>query len=161
MIMPLHLVLYEPEIPPNTGNIIRLCANSGAQLHLIEPFGFELSAKQCRRAGLDYHDLTHVRRYADYATFCRSHPRARLFSCSTKARTSYVEPNYRDGDMFLLGPETRGLPEHILQATAESQLIQIPMLPSSRSMNLANAAAIVLYEAWRQLDFADLRCSVV
>ena len=161
MIMPLHLVLYEPEIPPNTGNLIRLCANSGAQLHLIEPFGFDLSAKQCRRAGLDYHDLADVKTYVDYAAFCRSYPHARLFSCSTKARTSYVTPNYHDGDMFLFGPETRGLPEYILQATAEARLIQIPMLPGSRSMNLANAAGIVIYEAWRQLKFADLRQGVL
>ncbi len=149
----LHIALFEPEIPPNTGNIIRLCANVGAQLHLIEPLGFILDDKRLQRAGLDYHEYTQLKKYAHYEDFQHWLGHRRLFACTTKASQPHSAPHYQDEEVFLFGPESRGLPDHILSQCPESQKIRIPMQPHSRSLNLSNAAAIILYEAWRQLDF--------
>jgi tRNA (cytidine/uridine-2'-O-)-methyltransferase len=148
-----HCVLYEPEIPPNTGNLIRLCANTGITLHLIHPLGFALDDSRLRRAGLDYHEWAQVREYASLADFQAQVQPPRLFACSTKSQVCYAKPAYAAGDAFLFGPETRGLPVTVLDSLPAAQRIRIPMRPDSRSLNLANAAAIVLYEAWRQLDF--------
>ena len=153
--MSLQLVLYQPEIPQNTGNIIRLAANCGASLHLIEPLGFQLTDKQCRRAGLDYHDLTHVHRHISLSAYQAAATPSRLFACSTKGHLNYSDVNYAPGDAFLLGPETRGLPADVLQMCAP-RVIRIPMQDHSRSLNLANAASIVVFEAWRQLNFCAL-----
>lgn len=150
----LHIALFEPEIPPNTGNIIRLCANSGAKLHLIEPLGFDLSEKQCRRAGLDYHEYTKLSVHKDFNAFQAAVGNRRLFCCSTHGKTGYADADFQDEDILLFGPETRGLPKPLLDEQPESQVIRIPMQPNSRSLNLSNAVAIILYEAWRQLAFA-------
>ena len=155
--MSFHVVLFEPEIPPNTGNIIRLCANTGAQLHLIHPLGFDLSEKQLRRAGLDYHEWVNIKEYADFPAFCTQCQPKRLFACTTKAQQNYVDLSYQPNDYFLFGPESRGLPAGILNQFPETQKIRIPMLPHSRSLNLSNAAAVILYEALRQIDFNHLR----
>jgi len=149
-----HIALYQPEIPPNTGNIIRLCANAGSQLHLIHPLGFSLDDKQLIRAGLDYHEQAIISEHETYRRFrSRQKTLSRLFAFSTKAKTSYETINYRAGDCFLFGPETRGLPDTVMEELPESQVLRIPMLPNNRSLNLSNAVAIVLYEAWRQQDF--------
>lgn len=150
----LNVVLYEPEIPPNTGNIIRLCANSGAMLHLIHPLGFELSEKSVRRAGLDYRDLTRVFEHKDYNTFISTAKPERVFACTTKGSTQYHKVQYQKNDYLLFGPETRGLPDSILNQTDNKRKIAIPMQRCSRSLNLSNSVAIILFEAWRQLDFA-------
>jgi len=150
----LNVVLYEPEIPPNTGNLIRLCANSGFRLHLIEPLGFVLDDKRLRRAGLDYHEWASVRVHRNWAAFVEAVAPARVFAVSTRGRTGYHEPHYRSGDTLLFGPETRGLPQTLLDALPPEQRLRIPMLPNSRSLNLSNACAILIFEAWRQLDFA-------
>ena len=148
-----HVVLYEPEIPPNTGNIIRLCANTGAGLHLIHPLGFELDDKRLKRAGLDYDEFARISNYRSLADFqARTRP-ARLFAVSTKGRRCYVEAGFRAGDAVLFGPETRGLPEKILEKFSADEILRIPMRPGSRSMNLSNAVAVIIYEAWRQNDF--------
>lgn len=149
----IHIALYQPEIPPNTGNIIRLCANSGARLHLIHPLGFDLNTKQCRRAGLDYHEMANVQEYPSYDAFIETHQQRRIFACTTTATQTYTTPCYQDGDMLLFGPETRGLPVSILDNKSSLEKIKIPMLPDSRSLNLSNATAIILYEALRQLNF--------
>ena len=149
----LHIVLFEPEIPPNTGNIIRLCANTGAQLHLIHPLGFELNDKQLRRAGLDYHEWANVKEYPNLQAFQQKNADMRCFACSTKATQYHPEASYQDGDALLFGPETRGLPDTILENWPENRKIRIPMRPESRSLNLSNAASVILYEAWRQLGF--------
>lgn len=146
----LHIALYQPEIPPNTGNIIRLCANSGAQLHLIHPLGFALDDKRMLRAGLDYHEWASVLHYANWDEFIQKNANRRLFCCSTKSQTSYSEVVYQDDDILLFGPETRGLPAELLQ---NHPSIRIPMKETSRSLNLSNSVAIILFEAWRQLDF--------
>ena len=146
----LHVVLYEPEIPPNTGNIIRLCANTGAKLHLIHPLGFKPDDKKLRRAGLDYHEWANIAHYPDEAFFIQENQHRRIFACTTKTTRNYNEVQYRDNDMLLFGPETRGLPERL---RAQFETVRIPMLSHSRSLNLSNAAAIILFEAWRQLDF--------
>lgn len=148
----LHIALHQPEIPPNTGNIIRLCANSGAQLHLIHPLGFELDDKRMRRAGLDYHEWASVIHYPDDATFIEKNQHRRIFACTTKAQDSYCEPSYQDDDLFLFGAETRGLPQSLRE---RYHPIRIPMQATSRSLNLSNAVAIILFEAWRQLGFAS------
>ena len=145
-----NIVLFEPEIPPNTGNIIRLCANTGAQLHLIHPLGFDLSEKQLRRAGLDYHEWASIKEYANLEEFYgQCHP-LRLFACTTKATQNYGDVIYQPNDAFLFGPESRGLPPTVLSQFAENQKIRIPMRSHSRSLNLSNAAAVIIYEAWRQ-----------
>lgn len=152
----LNVVLYEPEIPPNTGNIIRLCANSGCALHLIEPLGFELDDKRMRRAGLDYREFADVAVYPDLASFIEQHPTTRLFGVSTRGRRTYTEVEYREGDALLFGPETRGLPAAVLENLGAEQTIRIPMKASSRSLNLSNAAALVVYEGLRQSGFSGL-----
>ncbi|HSW13249.1 MAG TPA: tRNA (cytidine(34)-2'-O)-methyltransferase [Solimonas sp.] len=149
----IHLALYQPEIPGNTGNIIRLCANSGAQLHLIHPLGFRMEDAALRRAGLDYHEYAAVREHADWTAFRAALPQARLLAFSTRGRTRYDRVSYRDGDVLLFGPETRGLPQDLLEELPEEQRLCLPMRPGNRSLNLSNAAAITVYEAWRQRDF--------
>jgi tRNA (cytidine/uridine-2'-O-)-methyltransferase len=152
-----HVVLYEPEIPPNTGNIIRLCANTGSTLHLIHPLGFELSEKQVRRAGLDYHDMACVHEYQSLESFQEQVQPNRLLACSTRASRHYSECVFRPGDALLFGPETRGLPQALLDRLPDEQLLRIPMVEQSRSLNLSNASAIILYEAWRQVGFPGAR----
>jgi tRNA (cytidine/uridine-2'-O-)-methyltransferase len=149
-----HIVLYEPEIPANTGNIIRLCANTGAQLHLIEPLGFELDDKKLRRAGLDYHEWVVVKKHATLADFVGAVKPARIFALSTKGGQKYAEFFFEARDAFLFGPETRGLPEQVLAEFEPGRCLYLPMKAESRSLNLSNTVAIVLYEAWRQLAFA-------
>jgi tRNA (cytidine/uridine-2'-O-)-methyltransferase len=149
-----HVILYQPEIPPNTGNIIRLCANTGCTLHLIEPLGFELDRSSVRRAGLDYAELAVLRRYPDLAACLAQLPDARIFAVETAASGCYSEARYRPGDAFLFGPETRGLPGELLQQQPPERRIRIPMRSGNRSLNLANAVAVVVYEAWRQSGFA-------
>ncbi|MGQ4808097.1 tRNA (cytidine(34)-2'-O)-methyltransferase [Candidatus Entotheonellaceae bacterium PAL068K] len=149
----LHIVLFEPEIPPNTGNIIRLCANTGAQLHLIHPLGFAWDDTRLRRAGLDYHEWARVRHHTSLCTFLDETALARLFAMSTRGCHLYSAIAYRQGDALLFGPESRGLPAQVLHRLPPEQVLRIPMMPHSRSVNIANAAAIVLYEAWRQLGF--------
>lgn len=149
----LHVALYEPEIPPNTGNIIRLCANSGAQLHLIEPLGFALEDKRLRRAGLDYHEFANVQLHADYPAFQQWLGERRLFACTTKARQHHDKVQFADESVMLFGPESRGLPASLLDTLPFEQKIRIPMRVDSRSLNLSNATAIILFEAWRQLDY--------
>lgn len=150
----LNIVLFEPEIPPNTGNIIRLCANTGFQLHLIEPLGFAWDDKRLRRAGLDYHEFTSIKHHADYHAFFESEQPARLFALTTKGTPAHSAVTYQAGDYLLFGPESRGLPKEILDALPAGQKIRIPMMPDSRSMNLSNAVSVVVYEAWRQLGYA-------
>jgi tRNA (cytidine/uridine-2'-O-)-methyltransferase len=150
----LHVVLYQPEIPPNTGNVMRLCANTGARLHLIGPLGFELDDRRLRRAGLDYREWAQVESHGSYAAFQTSCRPQRLFACSTRGPTRYSGVRHRPGDFLLFGPETRGLPEDVLQSVPAQCRIRIPMVPRSRSLNLSNAVAVVLYEAWRQLGYA-------
>lgn len=149
--MPFHIALFEPEIPPNTGNIIRLCANTGAALHLIHPLGFALDDKRMRRAGLDYLEWASVTQHADFESFVHAMQGHRIFSCTTKASDFYHEIAYQDGDCLLFGPESRGLPTDIRERFTG---IKIPMRPESRSLNLSNAVAIMLFEAYRQLGFA-------
>jgi len=149
----LHVALYQPEIPPNTGNIIRLCANSGVQLHLIHPLGFSANDKQLQRAGLDYHIWAQVKHYENYEQFLLQHKPQRLFACSTHGQQIYSDVSYQDGDVFLFGPETRGLPQELLNSLKGEYVIRIPMMPHSRSLNLSNAVAVVVYEAWRQTGF--------
>jgi len=150
----LHVVLFEPEIPPNTGNIIRLCANTGACLHLIRPLGFSLDDARLRRAGLDYHEYAQVREHADFGAFRAAFGPGRILALSTRGRRPYAEIRFQPGDALLFGPESRGLPAALLDSLPEAQRLAIPMRPGSRSLNLSNAAAIVLYEAWRQLGYA-------
>jgi tRNA (cytidine/uridine-2'-O-)-methyltransferase len=147
-----HVVLFEPEIPPNTGNIIRLCANSGSTLHLIHPLGFQLDDKHLRRAGMDYSELASVREHENLEDFQHQQP-ARLFACSTRAGQDYSEAKFQADDAFLFGPETRGLPQELLDSLPPERLLRIPMVAGSRSLNLSNSVAVVLYEAWRQQGF--------
>jgi len=155
----LNIVLFEPEIPPNTGNIIRLCANTGFRLHLIEPLGFAWDDKRLRRAGLDYHEFTAIQKHASYEAFLRDEQPARLFALTTKGTPAHSAVSYQAGDYLLFGPESRGLPAEILDALPPAQKIRIPMRAESRSMNLSNAVSVVVYEAWRQLDYAGARLS--
>lgn len=148
-----HVVLYQPEIPPNTGNIIRLCANAGSSLHLIHPVAFELDDKRMRRAGLDYHEYAALREHADYESWRKSIASGRIFACTTKGATCYTDVEFSPGDHLLFGPESRGLPATILESLPPEQRIRIPMLPESRSLNLSNSVAVILYEAWRQNGF--------
>ena len=150
----INIVLFEPEIPPNTGNIVRLAANTGCQLHLIEPLGFELDDKRMRRAGLDYHEYAGVRLYPNWDDFIMNNTPSRVFAISTKGNRCYSEVNFTDTDFLVFGPETRGLPDNIRNRLPAEQILRIPMLADSRSLNLSNAAAVVVYEAWRQLGFA-------
>jgi tRNA (cytidine/uridine-2'-O-)-methyltransferase len=148
-----HVILYQPEIPPNTGNIIRLCANSGAHLHLIEPLGFDIDEKAVRRSGMDYAELADVRTWPSLeACFEAVKPR-RWFAVSTRGTMRYDAPNYAANDAFVFGPETRGLPQALLEACPEDRRLRIPMRAGNRSLNLSNAAAVLVFEAWRQNDF--------
>ncbi len=148
------VILYQPEIPPNTGNAIRLCANTGARLHLIQPLGFSLEDKQLRRAGLDYHEYAAVQVHASLDAALTVIAPERLFALSTRNSMRYDQPRYAKGDAFLFGPETRGLPEDVLASIPGSRRLRLPMRPESRSLNLSNAVAVVVFEAWRQLGFA-------
>jgi tRNA (cytidine/uridine-2'-O-)-methyltransferase len=150
----LDIVLYQPEIPPNTGNIIRLCANTGFALHLIEPLGFDWDDKKVRRAGLDYHEFANVQRYADLSAYISARQPNRIFACTTKGKAYFTEAKFEQGDALLFGPETRGLPMDIIESLPAEQRLRIPMLAESRSMNLSNAVSVFVYEAWRQLNFA-------
>ena len=150
----LDVVLYQPEIPPNTGNLIRLCANTGFRLHLIEPLGFALDDRRLRRAGLDYHEWAALRVHRDWSAYLEAASPRRLFAVSTRGRAAYHEPSYRAGDALVFGPETRGLPQEMLETLPPAQRLRIPMREGSRSLNLSNACAVLVYEAWRQLDFA-------
>ena len=151
-----HVALFEPEIPPNTGNIMRLCANTGCCLHLIHPLGFSLDEKQVRRAGMDYRDLAAVQEHESFAAFNKAMLGKRVFACSTKAQTSYADTQFQEDDVLLFGPETRGLPEILLLSLPDDLKLRIPMLPDSRSLNLSNTVAVVVYEALRQQNFAGL-----
>jgi tRNA (cytidine/uridine-2'-O-)-methyltransferase len=148
-----HVVLFEPEIPPNTGNIIRLCANSGTELHLVKPLGFRLDDKSLQRSGLDYHDLAQVTVHANFEACLAKLLSSRWFAVETGGKRVYSDVKFTDGDVFLFGPETRGLPEPVLQRIGTQQCISIPMRAGSRSINLSNAVSLVLYEAWRQCGF--------
>jgi tRNA (cytidine/uridine-2'-O-)-methyltransferase len=148
------VVLFEPEIPPNTGNVIRLCANSGCRLHLIEPLGFELEDKKLRRAGLDYHEWAQVTVHPDFDSYLAMCRPPRLFALSTKGSRHHHEAHFAEGDALLFGPESRGLPAPLLARIPREQILRLPMRPGSRSLNLSNAVAITVYEAWRQLGFA-------
>lgn len=148
------MILFEPQIPPNTGNIIRLCANAGATLHLVEPLGFELDRRAVRRAGLDYAELAVVRTHRSLAACLSELTHARLWAIETGGSGRYSEVRFAPGDALLFGPETRGLPAEVLQTVPVSQRLSIPLQPGNRSLNLANAVAVVLYEAWRQNAFA-------
>ena len=152
-----HVVLYQPEIPPNTGNIMRLCANTGARLHLIEPLGFRLEDKELRRAGLDYRERAEVRTHASLESFLEGVKPSRLLAFSTRARRLYAEMEYQENDALLFGPETRGLPPEILSGLPEAQRLRLPLVPGNRSLNLSNAVAVVVYEAWRQRGFSGGR----
>ena len=148
-----HIALFEPEIPPNTGNIIRLCANTGCQLHLIHPLGFELDDARLKRAGLDYQEYAQVLQHKNFDEFLTVVEPRRVFGLSTKGSKGFYDMAFEEGDTFLFGPETRGLPEDIRNQLGNDQVLRMPMLPESRSLNLSNTAAIVVYEAWRQHGF--------
>lgn len=148
-----NIILYEPEIPPNTGNIIRLCANTGSSLHLIEPLGFELDEPRLRRAGLDYREFADIAVHASLEACRESLGATRIFALSTRGTTSHATARFAAGDTFLFGPETRGLPQALLDALPAGQTLRLPMRPDNRSLNLSNAVAVVIYEAWRQCGF--------
>ena len=150
----LHVVLYQPEIPPNTGNVIRLCANSGARLHLIRPLGFELDDAKLRRAGLDYHEFAALEVHDDLDGFVAQARPERLFALSTRGSALYTNAVFGDNDAVVFGPETRGLPQAFLDSLPAKQTLRLPMRPDNRSLNLSNAVAVVVYEAWRQQGFA-------
>lgn len=147
------IVLFEPEIPPNTGNIIRLCANTGAQLHLVKPLGFSLEDKQLKRAGLDYHEYANLQVHETWTACKAVLAGKRMFAITTKGSQNYANVEFKAGDVFVFGPETRGLPEEIRNEFAPEFRLRLPMLPESRSLNLSNSAAVLLYEAWRQAGF--------
>lgn len=152
-----QVVLYQPEIPPNAGNVIRLTANTGCALHLVEPLGFSMDDRQLKRAGLDYHEMANVRAHRSWEDCRRSLAGARMFAFSTRASRSYVAVAYRAGDVLVFGPETRGLPDAVLEQFAPDARLRLPMLAGNRSINLSNAVAVAVYEAWRQLGFAGAR----
>jgi len=150
----LHVVLYQPEIPPNTGNVIRLCANSGARLHLIRPLGFDLDHAKLRRAGLDYHEFADIAVHDSLDAFAAAVTPRRVFALSTRGEQLYTSAQFGENDAVVFGPETRGLPQAVLDATPPEQRLRLPMRPHNRSLNLSNAVAVVVYEAWRQSGFA-------
>ena len=150
-----NIVLFEPEIPPNTGNIIRLCVNTNANLHLIKPLGFNLDEKQVKRAGLDYHEMAHITVHESYQECLNSLKGNRIFAVTTKASRHYHETSFISGDILLFGPETRGLPKEILTSPQNFMNIRIPMVKNNRSLNLSNSVAVILYEAWRQNNFDE------
>jgi tRNA (cytidine/uridine-2'-O-)-methyltransferase len=147
------VVLYAPEIPPNTGNVIRLCANAGARLHLVEPLGFAMEDRQLRRAGLDYHELATVRVHSDWGTCLAALPGRRLFAVSARGERRYTEVSFQPGDAFVFGAETAGLPQAVLGEFPPERRLRLPMRAGNRSLNLSNAVAVVVYEAWRQHGF--------
>jgi tRNA (cytidine/uridine-2'-O-)-methyltransferase len=149
-----NIVLYQPEIPPNTGNIIRLAANTGATLHLVEPLGFRLEDRELKRAGLDYHEYAGLVVHKDWPACCVHLQGRRVFAFSTRASQRHTGPEYREGDVLLFGPETRGLPREILESLPPEQRLRLPLRPGNRSLNLSNAVAVAVYEAWRQQDFS-------
>ena len=149
------LILYQPEIPPNTGNVIRLCANTGVALHLIEPLGFDLEERKLRRAGLDYREFASVTTHTSLQDCLQVLGEPRIFALTTRGQTPHDVPQFRKGDAFLLGPETRGLPTQVLEVIPPEQRLRLPMCAGSRSLNLSNAAAVIVYEAWRQLGFEN------
>jgi len=149
----LDVVLFQPQIPPNTGNIIRLCANTGFRLHLIEPFGFDLDDKKLRRAGLDYHEFAAIKRHKNYEAFIENEQPKRVLAITTKTTNYYGDVSFQEGDYLLFGSETSGLPEEVRQKIPNEDKIRIPMLKDSRSMNLSNATAVIIFEAWRQMGF--------
>ena len=148
-----EIVLYQPEIPPNTGNVIRLAANTGARLHLVGPLGFSLADRQLRRAGLDYHEMANVTVHADWRACVATFSGRRMYACSTRARSSVFDQQFAPDDVFVFGPETRGLPEDILEGFPAQRRLRLPMRAGNRSLNLSNAVAVTVYEAWRQLGF--------
>lgn len=150
-----NVVLYQPEIPPNTGNIVRLCANTGCRLHLIKPLGFDWDDKRLRRAGLDYHEFQNTALHVDWTAFVEAEKPQRMWALSTKGKHYYHEVSFNEDDYFIFGPETRGLPENIRANIGEQQVLRVPMKASSRSMNLSNTVAVLVYEAWRQHQFMD------
>ena len=150
----LDIVLYQPEIPPNTGNIIRLCANTGFRLHLIEPLGFDLDDKKLRRAGLDYREFQSLKVHASLEDYQQSQQPKKIYALSTKGTVGYSSVRFEEGDALLFGPETRGLPEEVRDSLGTDQVLCLPMQKQSRSLNLSNTVSIIVYEAWRQLDFA-------
>jgi tRNA (cytidine/uridine-2'-O-)-methyltransferase len=149
-----NIALYEPEIAPNTGNVIRLCANTGCRLHLVEPLGFEPDNTRLKRAGLDYHDWTSITLHKDFEALLETLDEDRLFTVSTRNPVRYTDVRYQADDTFLFGPETRGLPEDIRNCVSPDQQLTLPMQPNNRSLNLANSVSIVTYEAWRQTGFS-------
>ena len=151
----LDVVLFQPQIPQNTGAIIRLCANSGFRLHLIEPLAFDFDDKKLRRAGLDYHEFTRVKRHADYNAFVENEKPKRILAITTKATNYYADVSFSEGDYLLFGSETAGLPEEVRVTIPDEDKIRIPMLKDSRSMNLSNATSVIVYEAWKQLGFPN------
>ena len=153
----LHIVLFEPEIPANTGNIIRLCANTGAQLHLIHPLGFDLDDKKLRRAGLDYHEWVNVEQHNSLECFVEKNQPPRIFALTTKGSTLYSDVSFQEGDAFLFGPETRGLSDSFLNQHDKTLKLYLPMKAESRSLNLSNTVSIVLFEAWKQLNFSGAK----
>lgn len=150
-----NIVLFQPEIPPNTGNVVRLASNTGCQLHLVRPLGFTLEDKQLRRAGLDYHEYASVQVHENWELFLEARRPARIFALSTKGTVRYTDAAFQPGDYFLFGPESRGLPPERREAPEITAVLTLPMLPHSRSLNLANSVAVVVYEAWRQAGFAS------
>jgi tRNA (cytidine/uridine-2'-O-)-methyltransferase len=153
----MHVILHQPEIPPNTGNVIRLCANAGVALHLVRPLGFEIDDARLRRAGLDYHEFTRVAIHDSLDACLAAIGPARLFALSTRGSVRYDVPQYRADDAFLFGAETRGLPEAVLDAVPDAQRLRLPMQPGNRSLNLSNAVAVMVFEAWRQQGFVGAR----
>ncbi|MGD8415931.1 MAG: tRNA (cytidine(34)-2'-O)-methyltransferase [Pseudomonadales bacterium] len=151
--MPVHIVLYQPEIPPNTGNVMRLAANTGATLHLIQPLGFALDDARMRRAGLDYREWADVHVHEDLPSCLEATGGGRVWALSTRGRRSYAQVRFQTGDVLLFGPETRGLPAAVLDGLDPARVLRVPMQPGSRSLNLSNTVAVVVFEAWRQLDF--------
>lgn len=149
-----HVILFQPEIPPNAGNAIRLCANTGATLHLVQPLGFTLDDARVKRAGLDYHELARVKQHADISACLAALGNARVYAVETGSGQRHDQPRYQSGDAFLFGRETTGLPRELLAAWPAERLIRLPMVPGNRSLNLSNAVAVVVFEAWRQLGFA-------
>ena len=149
----MHVILYQPEIPPNTGNVIRLCANTGARLHLVRPLGFEIDDARLRRAGLDYHEFADLSVHDSFLDCLAALGGARLYALSTRGRVRFDGPAFRADDAFLFGPETRGLPEDVLDAVPEAQRLFLPMRPDNRSLNLSNTVAVMVFEAWRQAGF--------
>ncbi len=150
----LHIILYQPEIPPNTGNIIRLCANTGAGLHLVGPLGFQLDNTRVKRAGLDYAEMASVQQYMNWQAFKEAQPEMRIWAFSTRGKKPYNQADFLHGDGLLFGPETRGLPDSVLAEAGSEHCLHLPMADASRSLNLSNTVAVGLYEAWRQLGFA-------